>query len=116
MDVAKALFQFVNVIVMSTVLYPLLPDATWYAMGALKRSLHNCYFCYRHETATVGGEIAFFEARLGPSPILQDLLERRQRYQPSLGFVLRCLPVLLRLHWLTATESSFPVAVRRVGR
>jgi len=68
LDVAKALFQFVNVIVMSTVMYPLLPDATRYAMGALKHSLHNCYFCYRHETATVGVEIAFFEARLESQP------------------------------------------------
>ena len=113
LDIAKALFQFVNVIVMSTVAYRILPDATRYAMGVLKHSLHNCYCCYRHENAAVDEEIAFFEAKLGPCPILQDLLARRRRYQPSIRFVLRCLPVLLRLHLLTARESAFPSIVKR---
>jgi hypothetical protein len=36
-----------------------LPDATKYAMGTLKHSLHRCFFCYHQRTATLEEEVAY---------------------------------------------------------
>jgi predicted nucleotidyltransferase len=44
---------------------------------------------------------------------LKRLLDLRGRYRKSFGFVLRCLPALLRLHLRTALDNSFPLDVRR---
>lgn len=108
----KALFSFVNATVMSAVGFLLLPDATKYAIGVLKHSLHSCYFCYHLKTAPLPKEIEFFQSRLGPCRILQDLLAQRENYHRSFSFVLRCAPTLLRLHLRTARENQFPRAVR----
>ena len=112
LDVFKALFSFMNAIVMSAVGFLLLPDATKYAMGVLKHSLHSCYFCYHLKTAPLPKEIEFLQSRLGPCRILQDLLAQRENYHRSFSFVLRCAPTLLRLHLRTARENRFPRAVR----
>ncbi len=113
LDVFKAWFAFTNQVMLSLAAYRQLPDATRYAMGSLKRSLHSCYFCYHLKTTALDEEVAFFQQRLGQSQTLKMLLELRGQYHKSFGFVLRCVPALLRLHLRTAWDNSFPLEVRR---
>jgi hypothetical protein len=111
-DVAKAFFGLFNQTLFAAAVYPLLPGATKYAMDALKRSIHNCYFCYHARTAPLATEIAFFESRYGHNPVLKRLLALRREYQPSFRFVLGCLPALARLHLRTACNVEFPRVAR----
>jgi hypothetical protein len=108
LDVLKALFAFSCQVVLSVMTFPVLPDATRYAMGALKHSLHSCYFCYHQQTATLEEEVDFFERRLGRMATLQELLSLRRQYRRSFAFVIRCLPALGRLHLQTARDNQFP--------
>jgi predicted nucleotidyltransferase len=112
LDVFKAWFAFTSQVLLCVAAYRLLPDATRYAIGSLKRSLHSCYFCYHLKTTALDDEVAFFQQKLGESETLKQLLELRREYRKSFGFVLRCLPTLLRLHLRTALENSFPLKVR----
>lgn len=107
-DVAKAFFGLFNQVLFSAGVYPLLPSATKYAMDALKRSIHNCYFCYHIRAAALAEEVAFFQQRHGPSRALKRLMALRSEYRPSFGFVLNCLPALARLHLRTARDNQFP--------
>jgi hypothetical protein len=111
-DVGKAFLGLFGQTLLTAACYPLLPDATKYAMDALKRSVHNCYFCHHARPAPLAEEVAFLETRDGPSTALTRLLELRCAYRPSYGFVIQCLPALLRLHWRTARLVSFPRAPR----
>jgi hypothetical protein len=113
LDVLKALFNFLSAIIMSAAVFPVLPNATKYAMGVLKHSLHSCYFCYHQKTASIQEEVVFFGSRMSRRKILDDLLDRRRRYSPSLAFVLGCVPVLFRLHLRTAQDNQFPQPVSR---
>jgi hypothetical protein len=115
LDVFKALFGFAGMILLSAVAFPVLSDATRYAMGALKHSLHSCYFCYHLKTAPLNDEVEFFNSRLGGSGTLLELLNQRREYHRSFAFVLRCVPVLFRLHLRTAWDNRFPRAVVRDG-
>jgi predicted nucleotidyltransferase len=108
LDVFKALFGFFGQVVASAVTFPALPDATKYAMGTLKHSLHSCFFCYHARTAALEEEVDFFQRRLGPSQTLVELLALRRKYRPSFAFVIRCLPTLVRLHVRTARDNRFP--------
>jgi predicted nucleotidyltransferase len=108
LDVFKALFGFFGQVVASAVTFPALPDATKYAMGTLKHSLHSCFFCYHARTAALEEEVDFFQRRLGPSRTLVELLALRRTYRPSFAFVIRCLPTLVRLHVRTARDNRFP--------
>jgi hypothetical protein len=108
LDVFKALFGFFGQAVASAVTFPALPDATKYAMGTLKHSLHSCFFCYQARTAALEEEVDFFERRLGPSQTLVELLALRRTYRRSFAFVIRCLPTLVRLHVRTARDNRFP--------
>ena len=110
LDVFKALFGFASQVLMSAVTFPVLPDATKYAMGALKHSLNSCFFCYHQQTTTVEDEVAFFNRRLGASRTLVELLSLRRQYRRSFAFVIRCLPTLVRLHLRTARDNRFPRA------
>ena len=107
-DVAKAFFRLFNQVLFSAVVYAVLPGATKYAMDALKRSVHSCYFCYHIRSAPLAVEVAFFNERHGPSRSLARLLALRSEYRPSFRFVLGCLPALARLHLRTALDISFP--------
>jgi NAD(P)-dependent dehydrogenase (short-subunit alcohol dehydrogenase family) len=78
---------------------------TKYAMGALKHSLHSCFFCYHRRTTTLEEEVAFFNRRLGASRTLLQLLSLRRQYERSFAFVIRCLPILVRLHLRTARDN-----------
>jgi hypothetical protein len=75
-DILKAMFALSSQVVLSAATFPALPDATKYAMGALKHSLHSCFFCYHRRTATTDEEIDFFQRRLGQSSV-GDLLTLR---------------------------------------
>jgi predicted nucleotidyltransferase len=108
LDVFKALFGFSGQVLLSTVTFPVLPDATKYAMGALKHSLHSCFFCYHQPTTTLENAVAFFNRRLGASRTLAELLSLRRQYRRSFSFVIRCLPTLVRLHLWTAWDNPFP--------
>ncbi len=114
-DVAKAFHGLFNQVLFSAVVYPMLPGATRYAMDALKRSLHSCYFCYHIRSAPLGEAIAFFKQRHGPSRALARLMTLRSEYRPSFGFVLGCLPTLVRLHLRTARDNTFPRDARACG-
>ncbi len=107
-DVAKAFFGLFNQVLFSAVAYPLLPSATKHAMDSLKRSVHNCYFCYHLRAAPLAEEVAFFQQRHGPSRALARLMALRRECRPSFGFVLECLPALARLHLCTARDNQFP--------
>jgi hypothetical protein len=112
LDVFKAFFGFSCQVVLSIVTFPALPEATKYAMGALKHSLHSCFFCYHQRTATLDEEVAFFNRRLGANRTLVELLSLRREYRRSFAFVIRCLPTLARLHLRTARDGRFPPAAR----
>jgi Nucleotidyltransferase domain len=114
LDVFKALFRLTGLVVLSAAAFPVLPDATMYAMGALKHSLHSCYFCYHLRMAPLEEEVAFFDSRLGGSWTLSKLLKLRQEYERSFAFVLLCVPSLFRLHVLTVWDNRFPRAAARV--
>lgn len=79
-----------------------------YGMGALKRSVHNCFFCYHGHRASLEQEIDFLQRRLGPSRTLMQLLALSGEYRPSLAFVVRCLPTMAWLHLRSAVENTFP--------
>jgi len=111
LDVFKSLFGLAGMMMLSAGAFPVLQNATRYAMGALKHSLHSCYFCYHLRTAPLSEEVEFFSGRLGGSRVLDEFLEQRRAYRRSFGFVLRCVPALLRLHVRTAWENRFPRAV-----
>ena len=108
LDVAKAFFSLFNQVLFTVMVYPLLAGATKYAMDALKRSVHNCHFCYQLRPAPLRDEVAFFEQRHGPSSALSRLLSLRAEYQTSFRFVLACLPAIARLHLRTAADNKFP--------
>lgn len=114
MDVVKAFFSLLNQGLIPVVAYPVLSDPTRYAMDTLKRSLHNCYFVYHSHAANLAEEVCFFHQRIAPSSgsTLTQLMRLRTVYQPSFAFVLRCLPTLVRLHWVTAWNNHFPQEVR----
>jgi predicted nucleotidyltransferase len=115
LDVIKALFAFHNQLTLVLVSFAVLPNATRHAMGALKRSLHSCYFCYHLRTASLEEEVAFFRERPGGARALDELLELRGRYRESLGFVLRAIPTVLGMHRRAALENRFPREVSRRG-
>jgi predicted nucleotidyltransferase len=116
LDVFKALFGLAGLILLSAAAFPVLSDATRYGMGALKHSLHSCYFCYHLKTVPLNEEVAFFNSRLGRSRTLLELLNQRRTYHRSFAFVLRCVPVLFHLHLRTAWDNRFPRAVARGHR
>jgi len=114
LDVAKAFFSFFNQVFFTAVAYPFTPGATKYAMEALKRSIHNCYYCYRGRPAHLAEEVAFLQQRIGPHAALEQLMKLRTAYRPRFGFILRCFPTLVRLHVVTAWDNQFPRDPRAV--
>jgi hypothetical protein len=107
-DVLKAWFGFSSQLLLSAAVLPFLPDATRFAMGALKRSVHSCYFCHHGRNAPLEEEIAFVEERLGRIRALGELVALRREYRSSPGFTVRALGVVARLHVWTAARGRFP--------
>ena len=114
-DVFKAFFGFSSQALLSAAVFPLLPGATRYAMGTLKRSVHNCYFCYHGRRASLEEEVNFFQRQLGPFSTLADLLALRGEYRRSFAFVIRCVPTLVRLHLRTVLDNRFPREILKHG-
>jgi hypothetical protein len=112
LDVLKALQGLLGQLVFAAVWFPLLPDATKYAMGALKGSLHNCHVVHCGRTAPLAAEVAYFQARYGPLPALDELLALRRAYRPSFRFVLAALGTVARLHLHTLRDVPLPRVVR----
>jgi predicted nucleotidyltransferase len=106
-DVFKAFHGIFSQALLALAVFPFLPHATKYAMGALKRSVHNCFFCYHGHPARLDEEIEFFQRRLGRGRTLSQLLDLRRDYRESLSFVVGCLPTLVRLHLRTAMDNHF---------
>ena len=73
-------------------------------MGVLKRSVHNCFYCYERRRSSLEDEVRFLNERLGPSRTLTQMVALRSDYRRSFPFVLACLPAIARLHWLTFRE------------
>jgi len=120
LDVLKALFGIYNQVLLSAALFPVVDSATKYAMGALKRSVHNCYFCYHLRPAPLAEEVAFFQRLLGtggagPGRTLARLLSLRRDPRRSFGFVVRCLPAVALLHLRTLRDNRFPRECPRRG-
>lgn len=107
-DVIKAFFGLFNQLLLITALYPMIPAATKYAMDTLKRSVHNCYFCYHLRPEPLATEVAFFRKSYGQSKTLTQLMRLRNEYSASLRFVVNCLPALMMLHLRAARDNSFP--------
>jgi len=107
-DVFKALFTFVCQIVLSVAVFPVLSDATKFAMGALKHSVRSCYFCYHRRSAPLTEEIAFLNRRFGVSRTLVDLLALRRQYRRSFWFVIRCVLTVVSQQVRTARDFGRP--------
>jgi predicted nucleotidyltransferase len=108
LDVFKGLFSQFNQALLASELFAVLPGATRYAMAALKHSLHSCFFCYHGRPGTLQEEVEFFQAKLGPSPALEELLGLRREYRESFGFAVRCIPTVVRLYLRAAFGNRFP--------
>ncbi len=115
LDVGKAFFSFFNQLLFTAFGYLFTRGATRYAMEALKRSIHNCYYCYHLRPAQLANEVAFFQQRIGPCVALEELMELRTAYQPRFGFILRSIFTLARLHAVTAWDNQFPRDPRQVS-
>ena len=102
-------------LLLSAAVFPLLPGATRYAMATLKRSVHNCYFCYHGRRASLEEEVNFFQRQLGPFSTLVHLLALRGEYRRSFAFVIRCVPTLVRLHLRTVLDNRFPREILKHG-
>jgi predicted nucleotidyltransferase len=107
-DVFKAFFGLFATALLCAAIFPLHPGMTKYAMGVLKRSVHNCFFCYELRRASLEEEISFFEHRLGSNRTLIQLLALRREYRNSFTFVVCCIPTLARLHLRTSIDNRFP--------
>jgi hypothetical protein len=112
LDVFKAFQGLFGQVLLSVAVFPVLPDATKYAMGALKRSVHSCYFCYHARAAPLEEEVDFFQGRLGHSRALAQLVALRREYRQSFAFVVRCIPAVAGLHLRTAKDNRFPRETR----
>ena len=107
-DVFKAFFGLFPTALVCLAIFPLRRVMTKYAMGVLKRSVHNCFFCYELRRAPLEEEISFFERRLGSNRTLIQLMALRREYRHSFTFVVFCIPTLVRLHFRTSIDNRFP--------
>jgi hypothetical protein len=112
-DVFEAFFGLSSQALLIVAIYPLIPGGTRYAMGTLKRSIHNCFFCYELRRASLEEEVSFFHRRLGSNRELMELLALRREYRRSFSFVVLCLPTLVRLHLRTFIDNRFPRQAHR---
>ncbi len=116
LDVVKSLFRSTAFILFGAAAFPVLSEATKYAISTLKHALHSCYFCFHIKTASLNDEVAFFNAHLGRDSTLQHLLNKRKEYRRSFLFVLRCMPILFRLHLRALHDNPFPRLVARASK
>jgi hypothetical protein len=109
LDVFKAGFAFVAQLLLTAATFPWGLAPTKHALGILKRAVHSCYFCCHGQAAPLAAEVAYFcHLPNGPRRTLRQLVAMRTHYRESAGFVLRCLPALLWLHWHAAWTMRIP--------
>jgi hypothetical protein len=111
-DLLRSLMSLAPILTLAILALPFTRDATKYAMAALKKALHNCYFCYGAPPAPVAAKAAFFLERAPSLGGLRTLLELRRGYRPSAGFTLWCLWGAACLHYRAARDNPFPIPVR----
>jgi hypothetical protein len=107
-DVLMAFQSFFLQLMLLAVVVPVAPRATKHALDVLKRSVHNCYFCYHGRPAALDAEVAFLRRRVGGTSALDQLLDLRGEYRSSVRFVFRCLPAVARMHLRTLRDNTFP--------
>lgn len=91
--------------------YPFHPDATKFAMEALKWSLLTCYFCYKKKSRTIADIIKFFQDHSFNDPLFQEMLSLREKYKKSFLFTAKSSRVVRRLHRMTIKENQFPIII-----
>jgi hypothetical protein len=112
-DLLKALWGVWSILIVAVMLaLPRPRVATRYAMAALKKSVHNTYFCYALSPAPLALKVTFFTGRMRALVGLRRLLSLREHYQPSVAFVLSCLWTIPYLHYRAARDNRFPIQVR----
>ena len=92
--------------------YILHPDATKYAMEAVKWSLQTCYFSYTLEPATTTKAVSFFSHRGYKQPLLEELIKLRRNYRTSFRFVRKSFKVIRDIHNKTLRENDFPKNIK----
>jgi hypothetical protein len=112
-DVLKAFCALFTRVLLTIAVFPLVREATRFAMGSLKGSIHNCFFCYQLRRASLEEEIRFLQGSRAANGTFTQLLALRDQYRDSFAFVIRCLPALIRLHLRTALDNRFPREVVR---
>lgn len=105
-DVAKSCFALFTQCTFAAAVYAVFPHVTTYAMDALKRSIHNCYYCHSAQSAPLRLEVAYFERRYGWRAAFTQLLALRQQYRPSFRFAIRSLSAVLELHLIIGPPST----------
>jgi len=114
-DLLKSLHQNLSFALMSALLLPVRPDATKYAMMAVKKSLHATYYCYGLPPVPVEDKVEHFIRRAPRLAPLRELLELRSTYRPAPGFVLRSPALVTALHGLALKDCRFPLPLRLGG-
>lgn len=107
----KNCLAYLSLNALALLTFPVLPNATKYAMAALKGSLHSCYFCYNLKSTTIELEMNFFSNKFEGRSTLAGLLSLRQDYRSNFRFVRKCFPTIMRLFIMTAREIRFPLYV-----
>jgi predicted nucleotidyltransferase len=107
LDVLKASLSFFSVLWMSATLYAVLPKSTKYAMGALKRSLHSCFYVCNGRSAPLEEEVRYFGERLRKTQALDRLMALRSQYSPSFRFVIAAFPQIMHLQLYALREGTF---------
>jgi hypothetical protein len=107
LDVLKASMSFFSVLWMSATLYAVLPKSTKYTMGALKRSLHSCFYVCNGRSASLEEEVRYFQERLRKTQALDDLMTLRSQYSPSFRFVIAAFPQIMHLQLYALREGTF---------
>lgn len=93
--------------------YPFHPDATKFAMEALKWSLLTCYFCYKKKSSTIEDIIKFFQDHSFNDPLFQEMLSLREKYKKSFLFTVKSGRIVRRLHRMTIKENQFPIIITK---
>jgi hypothetical protein len=107
LDVLKASISFLGVLSMSATLYAVLPRSTKYAMGALKRSLHSCFYVCNGRSASLEEEVLYFRERLRKTQVLDNLMALRSHYSPSFRFVIAAFSQIMHLQLYALREGTF---------
>ncbi len=91
--------------------YPFHPDATKFAMEALKWSLLTCYFCYEKKTSSIEDIIKYFQDHSFNDPLFEEMLSLREKYKKSFLFTAKSGRVMRCLHRMTIKENQFPIII-----